>query len=357
MRDFTRKKVEAGVRQDARRFARYLAIACILHAIALTSIHARDSQPASTVAQSDADSLTFVEMESPHETASASSVTSNASPETHRATVPSNDALVHAIAEEIGNAAARGDTIAPPIDSSHAGDARPSGSNEPWTFSPTREVNLGLGDETGELARRMAEHGELDTGTKPSPGRVVEGLDAADVARGFGRGGPVVQAVEEVAHDPTAPPEGIAMFDIAIEKNGKISVSVSESTANREDWQRLTADIARAVQKKAIRMPEGANGLRVGVRVEAKIRFPDGRDPKKSGAYASGTGLAVHDHHDGTADLELPSIGVGVRGKVCNADVRLTMLGPMIGGGCSPENIGTHPERTVGATETYEKRM
>ncbi|MGH7280180.1 MAG: hypothetical protein ACRELY_01535, partial [Polyangiaceae bacterium] len=234
--------------------------------------------------------------------------------------------------------------------------ARENGSGEPWSFSPTN-VNLGLGDKTGELARQMAQHGQLDTGTKPSPGGVVEGLDAADAARGFGRGGPVVQAVEEVSRDPTAPPEGVAMFDIAIEKNGKISVSVSESTANREDWQRLTTDIARAVQKKAIRMPEGANGLRVGVRVEAKIRFPDGRDPKKSGAYASGTGVGIHDHGDGTVDLELPSIGVGVRGKVCNADARLTILGPMIGGGCSPENIGTHPERTVGATETYEKRM
>ena len=244
-----------------------------------------------------------------------------------------------------------------PIDSSRAGEPRGAGSAEPWTFSPTRSVDLGLGDKTGALARDMAQKGELDRGPQPSVGRVVEGLDAADVARGFGRGGPVVQAVEEVAHDPTAPPEGVAMFDIAIEKNGKISVSVSESTANREDWQRLTADIARAVQKKSIRMPEGANGLRVGVRVEAKIRFPDGRDPKKSGAYASGTGLAVHDHGDGTADLELPSIGVGVRGKVCNADLRLSLLGPTLAGGCSPENIGTHPERTVGAVETYEKRM
>lgn len=273
-------------------------------------------------------------------------------------------AAVHSqsVASEARGEISPTDSIAPPVDSSIP-LVRPLPGNEndvddgTWTFRSTRDVDLKLGDKTASLGRDMAVHGQLDLPPKKSAAGMAEGLDAIDVQNGFGRAGGVVQAIEAIVSDPSAPPEGVAFFDVAIEKNGKISVSVSESTANREEWERLTSAIAASLKTKDVRFPEQGKGLRVGVRVEAKVRYPDGRDPKKNGTYASSTGLGVHDNHDGTATVELPSLGVGVRGKVCSADVRLTVLGPSITGGCEPANIGVHPERTVAAHETYEQRM
>jgi hypothetical protein len=253
-------------------------------------------------------------------------------------------------------------SIAPPTDSSMP-LVRPLPGNEnevddgTWTFRSTRSIDLKLGDKTASLGRDMATHGELDLPPKKSAAGMTEGLDALDVQNGFGRAGGVVRAVEAVVRDPSAPPEGVAFFDVSIEKNGKISVSVSETTANREDWERLTSAIAASLKTKDVRFPDQGKGLTIGVRVEAKIRYPDGRDPKKNGTYAQGTGFKTHRTKDGEVLDELPSVSVGVRGKVCSGEVSLTMLGPSINGGCSPENIGTHPERTVAAHETYEQRM
>jgi hypothetical protein len=232
-----------------------------------------------------------------------------------------------------------------------------AGDDGAWTFRATRDIDLKLGDKTGSLGRQMAANGQLDLPPKKSVAGMSEGLDAIDVAKGFGRAGGVVQAIEAVVRDPSAPPEGVAFFDVSIEKNGNISVSVSEATNDRESWERLTSAIASSLKTKDVRFPEQGKGLKVGVRVEAKVRYPDGRDPKKNGAYAGATGLKAHTDKDGLVIDELPSIGVGVRGKVCSGGISLGLTGPSIAGGCSPENIGTHPERTVAAHETYEQRM
>ena len=194
------------------------------------------------------------------------------------------------------------DSIAPPLDSSMP-LVRPLPGNEDdgsWTFRSTRgDVDLKLGDKTASLGRELAAHGQLDLPPQKSPAGMTEGLDAADVERGFGRAGAVVQAIEAVVRDPAAPPIGVAFFDVAIEKSGKISVSVSEATSNREDWERLTTAIAASLKTKDVRFPDQGKGLKIGVRVEAKVRYPDGRDPKKNGTYAQGTGLKMHTDKDG----------------------------------------------------------
>ncbi len=251
--------------------------------------------------------------------------------------------------------------IAPPADSASMPLVRPLPDDDQdgtWTFRSSRgPIDLKLGDKTGSLGRQMAANGQLDLPPKKSAAGMIEGLDAIDVQNGFGRAGGVVQAIEAAVRDPAAPPEGVAFFDVAIEKNGNISVRVSETTANREEWERLTAAIAASLKTKDVRFPEQGKGLKIGVRVEAKVRYPDGRDPKKNGAFAQGTGLKAHTDKDGLVLDELPSVSIGARGKVCSGAVSLTMLGPSISGGCSPENIGTHAERTVAAHETYEQRM
>jgi hypothetical protein len=271
--------------------------------------------------------------------------------------------VAHESAQEPESELAVVGSIAPPTDSSMA-VVRPLPGNEnevddgTWTFRSSRgQIDLKLGDKTASLGRDMAARGQLDLPPPKSAAGMAEGLDAIDVQNGFGRAGGVVQAIEAVVRDPSAPPEGVAFFDVAIEKSGKISVSVSESTANREEWERLTTAIAASLKTKDVRFPDRGKGLRVGVRVEAKVRYPDGRDPKKNGTYAKGTGLKLHTDKDGLVLDELPSLSIGARGKVCSGAVSLTILGPSINGGCEPANIGTHPERTVAAHETYEQRL
>ena len=48
---------------------------------------------------------------------------------------------------------------------------------------------------------------------------MIQELDALDVERGFGRGGPVVQAIETAVRD-AVPSEGTAIFEVAVEKSG-----------------------------------------------------------------------------------------------------------------------------------------
>jgi hypothetical protein len=334
-----------------------LVVACMLHATAFAIVRDRRSAlvnaPSTNVDPLEA---TRFEVEVDEEKISPSSPSSASTPDAVAIQTSHGRSVARASESEpvIGS-------MTPPTDSSMPlvrplpGSENDDGS---WTFRSTRgDVDLKLGDKTASLGRDMAAHGELDLPPVKSAAGMTEGLDAIDVARGFGRAGGVVQAIEDVVRDPAAPPEGVAFFDVAIEKNGKLSVSVSETTANREDWERLTKAIAAAVKTKDVRFPDQGKGLRVGVRVEAKVRYPDGRDPKKSGTYGEHTGLKAHTDKNGLVIDELPSVGVGVRGKVCSAQVSIGLLGPSIAGGCSPENIGTHPERTVAAHETYEQRM
>lgn len=347
MRDFSRKRRETWP----------FVIACTLHVALLVALR---PPPAPSVSAPKG-SEPLVELVLEPEPAGPSAPTSATRSAPRRANGASGRgarsqgsgvvAAIAAAGERGASSPSRVPSLVAPIGPEPA--ARPS---EGWAFNPTGKVDLGLGDTRGALVRQMAANGQLGGEGEASPGHLVEALDALDVERGFGRGGPVVQAVEDAARDPGAPPEGVAIFDITIERSGAISVRVSEETANREDWERLTTYVASAVKKRAVRIPDGAQGLRVGVRVEAKIRYPDGRDPKKSGAFASSTGLTTHETKD-HVDIVLPSVTVGVRGKVCSGGLTLSAAGPSLSGGCSPENVGTHPERVVAGRQTYEARM
>lgn len=334
-------------------------VACILHATALAIAPSRQ-QPAESTSIPPVEPSEPIDISLDESEQHLASPKSEATPESKSA-IAMTTSHAHAAPSKADDAVVTDEAIIPsPVDSSMP-LVRPlpeNGSDDgSWTFRSTRDVDLKLGDKTGALGRQMAANGQLDLPPKKSAAGMAEGLDAIDVDNGFGRAGGVVQAIEAIVRDPTAPPEGVAFFDVSIEKNGKISVSVSEATSNREEWERLTSAIAASLKTKDVRFPEQSKGLKVGVRVEAKVRYPDGRDPKKNGGYNATQGLKMHTDKDGLVIDELPQVGVGVRGKVCSAQISIGLLGPSIAGGCSPENIGTHPERTVAAHETYEQRM
>jgi hypothetical protein len=247
----------------------------------------------------------------------------------------------------------RADSIAPPIDSATPPvlQTEQPQEGESWTFRSTRgAIDLGLGDKTGSLARQMLARGNLQMPAPPpppppppapiSPGvKMIQELDALDVERGFGRGGPVVQAIETAVRD-AVPSEGSATFEVAIEKSGGVSVRVLEAALNRAEWEKLSDAIVVLVKTKHIRFPATGLGLRVAVRVAAsdhssggkKLSFTDGP------SVASGAG-----NPSGRDDAAME------QGNLAHS---IPMLGgfPTGGGGASQARI-------VSAHEVYEQRM
>ncbi len=208
-----------------------------------------------------------------------------------------------------------------------------------WSFQQG-PVDLGIGKPAQLSSADLKNAGRAPEseshGSTPAPasstGGLIETLDAQDVARGFGRGGPARTAAEMATRD--APVMGSAVFGVAIDSALNVTVDLAGVTSDYPGWARVAEDIKRTIVAKNIRMPHGAKGLRISVRVEAKDQYPDGRDPKSVGGYA-GPG------------------GVGYSGKVCSAGI----VGIGIGGGCSPENIGVPAVRIVSARIVSESRL
>ena len=173
-------------------------------------------------------------------------------------------------------------------------------------------------------------------------GGLAEGLDAHDVAVGLGRGGPVITALENAAAGDAAPFEGAATFDFAIRSDGHVSMSVLDATSSLEDWSRVGEATRKALDPKMVRVPPGARGWHVVVRVEAKVQYPNGLDPKLLGTKltASPTGLTF-----------------AAGGKVCSVRLTVGLTLIPITGSCDPSNIGARPLRVVHGHVTNEGRL
>ncbi|MEO7112609.1 MAG: hypothetical protein ABI183_19340 [Polyangiaceae bacterium] len=248
------------------------------------------------------------------------------------------------------------DSIAPPIDSATPPvlqTDQPQNGAEAWTFRSTRGgVDLGLGDKTGSLGRQMFARGDLQMPAPPppptpppppiSPGvKMIQELDAQDVERGFGRGGPVVQAIETAVRD-AVPSEGSATFEVAIEKSGGVSVRVLEAALNRAEWEKLSDAIVVLVKTKHIRFPATGLGLRVGVRVAASDHGPSGKKLSFTDGPTVAPGVGNPSGRDDAAMQQgnTPHFNPSFGGAI-----------PMGGGS------GGSQSRIVSAHEVYEQRM
>ncbi|MEO6419858.1 MAG: hypothetical protein ABIP39_10650 [Polyangiaceae bacterium] len=209
-----------------------------------------------------------------------------------------------------------------------------------WSFQAQGPIDLGIGKgaqlSSAELKSAGRPSESESPGAAPAPasstGGLIESLDAQDVARGFGRGGPARTAAEMATRDAAV--MGSAIFAVKIDVQLNVTVELANVSSDYPGWARVAEDIKRTIVAKNVRMPHGAKGLRISVRVEAKDQYPDGRNPKSVGGYA-GAG------------------GVGYSGKVCSAGI----VGIGIGGGCSPENIGAPAVRIVSARIVAESRL
>jgi hypothetical protein len=181
---------------------------------------------------------------------------------------------------------------------------------------------------------------------------VAEALLEADMAKGLGRGGPAVSALEDVVRTNDAPVRGVATFAVVVAPNGTADVRLDGANADFDGWSRLTQAMSEAVAHKKLRIPAGTRGLRVTVRIEARVQWPNGKTPEQTGAYARTTGLQLSE--DSIVVKSVPAVNAGVVGKVCSAGVHVGIDGVGIAGGCDPENIGAHAVRVVSGREMSE---
>ncbi|HEY1692720.1 MAG TPA: hypothetical protein VGG39_11195 [Polyangiaceae bacterium] len=301
-----------------------------------------------------------------------------------------------------GNVAAKVDPAAglpersllPPPETAPLAPEPPSSA---WTFSPFVVAPGAAIDLRAGVTPDMVAPPTASAGAAPQPptasttGGLSEGLAEHDVALGLGHGGAVLSAAETAAR-ADAPVDGSATLDVAVHADGTVVARVLRSVGSSADWSRVADAIARSVDPHRMRLPAG-RGWHVVLRVDAKVRLPDGRDVRslhgpRLGAAPSvlqkqleakpgagdWAGAGEEGHEDqretapvggelghghgpqgnaggaaaqGLAQRVLPTPEISVSGKVCSASIGLTPAGLAIGGGCSPENIGAHATRVV----------
>jgi hypothetical protein len=101
--------------------------------------------------------------------------------------------------------------------------------------------------------------------------------EAAERARGGGTSGPVATAAQQSALGWKAPETGWAIFDVDSDANGVVvRVAIASASGDPAHWQAVRGDLATALQSKRLRVPSGAAGVRVRVRVDAEYRLPSG---------------------------------------------------------------------------------
>lgn len=118
------------------------------------------------------------------------------------------------------------------------------------------------------VSKEVAAAKKLDTQLKSA-------LDAKDTETGTGFGGPVVSAAHSAAGPSTA--LGYATFDVTTNAFGVVTmVRVVDFGGDSKGWQAMAKDIHSTLGSHKLRVPTGAAGVSVRIRVEAAMKYPSG---------------------------------------------------------------------------------
>ena len=218
----------------------------------------------------------------------------------------------------------------------------PAPAGEGWTFRPTTGP-LDLRLSASAMAAVSPGEGPPQRSASPSSPRPVsttgglaESLDAADVARGLGRAGPVRTAVDEAARRPEAPTFGSAVFQVVLGSDGSVNVALAGASADRKAWDDLRPAIRAALANAKVRVPPPGKGVRVTIRVEASEQYPGGGRPvpdKKQGAAVHGSIGTITETKD-HVEITPPVVALTYQTRKCSAGIAVTPGGVSLGGGC-----------------------
>jgi hypothetical protein len=212
------------------------------------------------------------------------------------------------------------------------------GSASAGWFRPNAAVDLQLHAPAGAPEILPDRRAPMTPPPVSTTGGLAEALDAEDFARGLGRGGPVLAAVEEAAHGSDAPTFGTATFSVVIGADGKVNVDVAAAGGDRAGWEGLRPAIRTALLGKPVRIAPKTRGLRVTVQVEASEQFPGGGrppPPSKMGTTVAGSIGKITETKE-HIDIEPPSVALTYRSRNCAAGIVVSPGGISLGAGCNP---------------------
>ncbi len=137
---------------------------------------------------------------------------------------------------------------------------------------------------------------------------MIADLDQIDGERGFGRGGAVVTAIEElVRQSSAAPSRGVADLELVVRTDGTQTLKVLWAARQRSDWESFATGVEHLVTKEQVRIPERSLGMTIVVRVDARQEFPDGCPVGTRGEPEAFDG--AHPVGCGTRAVAAPSYG------------------------------------------------
>jgi hypothetical protein len=111
-------------------------------------------------------------------------------------------------------------------------------------------------------------------------GGLREALAARDQDLGLGSGGPVVAVAEDAASRSRTPVNGVAVLIASFGIDGAVAeVRVVDANGDRTAWDEVATSIAQGMKARRVKVPPGAHGVEVTVRVETRWQNPDGSDP------------------------------------------------------------------------------
>jgi len=177
-----------------------------------------------------------------------------------------------------------------------------------------------------------------------------------DLELGLGPHGPVLTALEQAAREVPTPVNATALFLARVDREGQVvNLELLETTQDYAAWARV-ADRARgALAGRRLTLSDGANGLSLRIRLEAREQLPSGADP---GLAVSAVGIPLKrgkGERSARIDLlkpvlelemtELPNSSGGepVRLPTLRAGVNLLELG------VDPADLGAPAQRIVRA--------
>lgn len=137
-----------------------------------------------------------------------------------------------------------------------------------------------LGGAT-EPSKEVAAQKKLDAQLKGA-------VDAKDTENGSGFGGPVVSAAHAAAGGASV--LGWATFDVATDALGAVTrVRLVDWGGDERQWQGVEKDLGASLSGKKLRVPTGAAGVSVRVKIGAAMRLPSGATKPFSPSVGPGT--------------------------------------------------------------------
>lgn len=100
-------------------------------------------------------------------------------------------------------------------------------------------------------------------------------VDAKDTENGSGFGGPVVSAAHAAAGQSGV--LGWATFDVSTDALGKVTrVRLVDFGGDEQEWKRVATGLDQSMAGRPLKVPGGAAGVSVRVKVEASMKLPSG---------------------------------------------------------------------------------